>query len=165
MKKPHWVLLLLSALFLSGSDIYEPYSNYKPVFMYRTDMENAVQLHEARTIENPGKIYLKDDYIFVNEKYSGVHIIDNSNPIDPKKIAFMQIDGCIDMAMKGNVLYADNAVDLIAVKFSPEYSSAQVTERIREVFPELHAPDGYYLPYEVELARPENSIVVKWIKR
>jgi len=86
MKKPHLLLLLLVALSLSGSDIYEPYSDYKPVFMYRSDMENAVQLHQPRTIENPGKIYLKDDYIFVNEKYSGVHIINNSNPINPKKV-------------------------------------------------------------------------------
>lgn len=164
MKKPHLVLLLLAVLFLSGSDIYEPYSDYKPIFMYRADMENAVQLHQPRTIENPGKIYLKDDYIFVNEKYSGVHIINNSNPINPVKIGFLQIDGCIDMAMKGNVLYADNAVDLIAVKFGQEYNSAEVTERVRNVFPELRSPDGWYIPWEVEQARPENSIVVKWIK-
>ena len=65
-------------------------------------------------------------------------------------MAFLHIDGCIDMAMKNNVIYADNAIDLIALKTTDNFASVQVTERIKNIFPEIESPDGYWSPYYCE---------------
>jgi hypothetical protein len=130
--------------------------------MLRSELEKSVRLEGPRQIINPGKIYLKDNLIFINEKYLGIHVIDNTNPAFPEIFAFIHVDGCIDMAMKDNVLYADNAVDLVSLQLNPQMTGIQVTSRIKNVFPELVAPDGLRLSNRQNLSRPENSILVRW---
>ena len=159
-------LLALSALFLlvSGFDPV-PVSRYEPVFMLRSEMEKGIRLEGPRDIRNPGKIYLKDDLIFINEKYMGIHVIDNTNPEEPDNFAFIRIDGCIDMAMKHQVLYADNAVDLVSLALSPQMTGIEVTSRNKDIFPELKAPDGRGLTTREQMARPDNAILVRWRER
>jgi hypothetical protein len=116
---------------------------YIPVFMKRSDLEQSVSYRTgAREIENPGKIYYKAPYIYMNERYKGVHVINNADPQHPVHEGFIVVPGCIDMAVKGSVLYVDNAVDLLAI----DLASKQVTKRIREVFPEPISPENerYY---------------------
>lgn len=157
-------LSILTFTLLSSSDVLERYGSYSPVFMQREDMENAVKAEAPKTLRNPGKIYVKDNYIFINEKYKGIHVIDNSNPELPVNKAFIHIDGCLDIAVKGDVIYADNAVDLIALKANADFTSVQVTERIEKVFPEIVSPEGAWPNYELNSLRPKNSILVSWEK-
>ncbi len=152
-----FILFLLT----SGFD-YEPGSNYEPVFMMRSELEKGIRLEGARPVENPGKIYLKDNLIFINEKYLGIHVIDNTDPREPENFAFIRVDGCIDMALKDNVLYADNAVDLVSISLSPQMTGIEVTSRIKDIFPEPSAPDGRELTIREKNARPEDAILVKW---
>ncbi len=157
-------LLFLGLIVLLSS--YYPYEEepfaYTPILMTRQSLENSVEMLSASTIEKPGKIYFKDNYIFINEKYKGVHIINNANPENPIKEGFIRIPGCIDMAMKGNILYADNAVDLVAIDLS-DPSNIQVTSRVKNVFPELLPPGKDWLPWTfTKENRPENTIIVGW---
>ncbi len=148
-------------LFGSYQAVEEGEYNYVPLLMTREVLESSVTLMPARDLTNPGKIYLIGNYIFINERYKGIHIINNSDPENPINIHFIRIPGCIDMAVKGQTLYADNAVDLIAVDLS-DINSISVTERIRDVFPELQPPDNsFYFRYSKE-NRPENTIIVGW---
>ena len=153
MKTQHlWKYLFFFAagiLFLntSFSDPYYANRKYKPVFMKRSDLDQSVSFQSsARDIENPGKIYYKAPYIYINERYKGIHVINNSDPQNPVKESFIVAPGCIDMAVKGNILYLDNAVDLVAFNLS----SKQVSKRIRNVFPEPISPDNeqYYSPVD-----------------
>jgi len=169
MKKPLYSLLFAficigTGILLSSS---EPvvYGDYTPVYMDRSEMENAVKIESAQPLHTTGKIYLYGQYILVNEKYKGIHVIDNSNPAAPQNIAFLHIDGCIDMAMKNNVLYADNAIDLIALKTTDNFTSVQVTQRIKGIFPETESPDRYWSPNYVNQFRPRNGILVAWKKK
>ena len=128
----------------SFSDSYYANRKYIPVFMKRGDLEQSVSFQSgARAIENPGKIYYKAPYIYMNERYKGVHIINNSDPQNPVNESFIVAPGCIDMAVKGSILYMDNAVDLVAF----DLSSKQVSKRIRDVFPEPISPDNEYYNY------------------
>lgn len=166
MKKPIFYLFFTlisigTGILLSASDPVS-YGSYTPVFMDRAEMEKAVKIESAQPLRNTGKIYLYGNYILVNEKYKGIHIIDNSNPAAPQNKAFLHIDGCIDMAMKNNILYADNAIDLIALKTTDDFVSVQVTERLKSIFPEIESPDGYWSPYYLNKFRPENSILVAY---
>jgi hypothetical protein len=150
-------------ILLSGSDPVT-YGEYTPVYMDRSEMENAVKIEAAQPLKTTGKIYLYGQYILVNEKYKGIHVIDNSNPAAPVNKFFLHIDGCIDMAMKNNILYADNAIDLIALKTTDNFASIQVTQRIKGIFPETESPDGYWSKYSINQFRPVNGILVAWEK-
>ncbi|MDR0538570.1 MAG: hypothetical protein LBH04_11115 [Tannerellaceae bacterium] len=133
-----------------------PGSQYSPVFMEYADLERSVSYKPgAHPLTNPGKIYYKSPYIFINERYKGVHIINNSVPSAPVNEGFVAVPGCIDIAVKENTLYVDNAVDLVAF----DLLTKQVSSRIKQVFPELLSPDGlaYY--------HNDTKIIVEWKKR
>ncbi|MDD4515213.1 hypothetical protein [Massilibacteroides sp.] len=154
------ILLLGGTLLIgtssSGDERWE--GDYVPVFMKRTELEKSVFFNEeSRDLKNPGKIYTKDHYIFINEKYKGIHVIDNTTPASPKQIGFIVAPGCIDMAIKGSTLYLDNAVDLVAFNLE----TRTVTERIPFVFPEPLSPQNYSYYGD----RKDDLILVGWNKR
>jgi hypothetical protein len=150
---------LLIGIFLlstSFSDTYFRNWNYIPIFMKRSDLDNSVTYQsEARMMENPGKIYFKSPYIYINERYKGVHVINNSDPYNPIKEGFIVAPGCIDMAVKGDVMYIDNAVDLVAI----DLLAKTVTKRIKNVFPEPISPDN-----NVYYENNDEYVVVEWKK-
>ncbi|MCL1974122.1 MAG: hypothetical protein FWG54_04810 [Bacteroidetes bacterium] len=128
-----------------------------PVFMSRETLEQSVRyIPGARDMIRTGKIYYRGSCIYVNERYKGVHIINNANPAHPVNEGFVLAPGCIDMAVKGNILYLDNAVDLVSF----DLERKEVTKRIRNVFPEPLPPgDFYYYRY---FHRPAGYIIVEW---
>jgi len=131
---------------------------YMPVFMSRDVLENSVMyIHGARDMIQTGKIYCRAPYIYINERYKGVHVINNSDPSHPVNEGFILAPGCIDMAVKGNILYLDNAVDLVSF----DLESKQVTKRIRHVFPEP-LPPGDFSFYQYD--RPHDYVLVEWKK-
>jgi hypothetical protein len=167
MKKPFLFISILS-LFLfqacigwgSDDDIIEPepFNNYEPVVMQRTAFETTTIFESTpRTIENSGKIYVKDDFIFINEVNKGFHIINNSNPSNPANIGFVQVLGSSDLSIKGNVFYANNATDLIAFTIDENNQSLTITKRLENVFPQIWTPDGPGF-YNVAL----NEIIIDW---
>lgn len=146
-----------------GEPVYQWQSQYEPVIMERADLEKSIQLIEPQMIKEFGKIYIKDSLLFVNEKYEGVHILDNSDPRNPENIGFIVIPGNIDISIINNIIYADNSVDLVAIKYNS--NGVEVVDRNRDVFPELSAPDGGNYSYNALNNRPENSVIVKWISK
>ena len=167
--KKHLILFCISILIIHLNfhfdDYYKEYYEYTPVLMKRTELEKSIYYTDARNLENPGKIYAKDNYLFINEKYDGVHVIDNTDPESPKNIGFINAPGTIDMAIKGSVLYLDNAVDLVAVDLA-NFPAINVTERITNIFPEPFPPGYSYIPDKyLPSNRPKGTVLVKWLKR
>jgi hypothetical protein len=97
------------------------------------ELRSSVKTLPAQDLENPGKIYVKDNYLFINEVKKGIHVIDNSNPSSPKAISFIQILGNIDIAVKDNILYADSYTDFVALDISNPKDVKEVS-RTNEVF-------------------------------
>ncbi|MGB5360245.1 MAG: hypothetical protein WBN27_09920, partial [Eudoraea sp.] len=58
-----------------------------PLTMSLADFKNSVDVVAPRPINESGKIYAYENYIFVNDNYKGVHVIDNSDPNSPQKIS------------------------------------------------------------------------------
>jgi hypothetical protein len=155
-----FVPLVVAGIFASTSFTYPEYWNYIPVFMKRADLEKSVSyLSEGKDLENTGKIYYKSPYIFVNERYKGVHVINNSDPYKPVKEGFIVAPGCIDIAVKGDIMYLDNAVDLVAI----DLNTKQVTKRIKNVFPEPLSPENQSF-YGYDSSRDPDFILVAWKK-
>ncbi|MDR2497611.1 MAG: hypothetical protein LBD21_10855 [Tannerellaceae bacterium] len=149
---------MLAILTGASGPVYE-WGEYTPVFMNKADLENSVSYSPgARAMKDPGKIYYKAPYIFVNERYKGVHVINNSNPANPVAEGFIIAPGCLDMAVKENILYIDNAVDLVAF----DLNAKQLTQRLRDVFPTPPSPAGalyYNDPSQTD------KVLVGWKKR
>ena len=157
MKK---IFLLLTIALLAGTAfVPEKMPDYLPVFMSRETLEQSVRyIPGTREMLQAGKIYYRNPYIFVNERYKGVHIINNTNPASPVHEGFVLAPGCIDMAVKGNILYLDNSVDLVSF----DLTEKRVTKRIQNVFPEPLPPDDQFSYYA--FSRPKGYILVEWKK-
>ena len=144
----------------------EYFTAYKPVLMDRASLEKSIKWHSPAQIKSPGKIYYKDKFIMISERYKGVHIVDNTDPENPVMKGYISVPGCVDMAMKENTLYVDNAVDLVAIDVSKtNIGQIEVKKRVKATFPELVPPDNMVLPtrYRKE-NRPPNSVIVNWEK-
>jgi hypothetical protein len=155
-----WILFLLfSCDYGEGLDSH---SNYSPILMTRIQLENSISFHPARDFIRPGKIYTKGQYIFINEKFKGIHVIDNTDPSSPKKLGFIVVPGSIDIAVKESSLYADNATDLVTIDIS-NINDLKVTDRVVNAFPELIPPDADVVPDNYSSNnRPQNTVIIGW---
>ena len=109
------------------------YRGTESVRVTLNELRTGIKTLPAQDLENPGKIYVKDNYLFINEVKKGIHVIDNSNPSFPKAISFIQILGNVDIAVKGNILYADSYTDFVAFDISNPKDVKEVS-RTKEVF-------------------------------
>ncbi len=89
------------------------YTIFTPVYMSKAEALANVKSSTPQQLKETGKIYLYGRYIFLNEINKGVHIIDNTNPANPNPVGFISIPGNIDIAVKGNTLFADLYTDLL----------------------------------------------------
>jgi hypothetical protein len=128
-------LLVIPATLISCKDkIEEIYTVNEPIYMSYNDLRNSLKVAEGQEIVHPGKIYFKDNYIFVNEYQKGIHVINNSNPSAPEIVKFIEIPGNVDLAVKDNILFADSYVDLVAIDIS-DISNIREVKRITNAFP------------------------------
>ncbi|MDP2423067.1 MAG: hypothetical protein U1C46_03020 [Bacteroidales bacterium] len=166
-RKIRMPLILLALCLLTGfsvNDKFEPETQYQPLLLSRTDLAGSVFFQPARDFTNPGKIYLYGDTIFIVDLYKGIHVIDNSTPATPRKTSFIHIPGVMDLAVKKSVLYADNAVDLVAINLKV-YPQISILDRVSDVFPEPTPPDLDYIPAVFSSnKRPKNTVIVGWVK-
>lgn len=159
-------VVLVFFILLTTSFDREPYveSDYTAILMTRDELEKSISWQEPRTLEVIAKIYKKDHWILITEKYKGIHVIDNTDPTAPVNTGFIRVPGCIDIAVKNGSLYADNSVDLVAINMTL-LPDIQVTSRTRNIFPEPFPPDLQYIPSKfLPGNRPENTIIVEWEK-
>lgn len=122
MKQLHAAGTLLAVLILLASCQKKMCTSVRtittPVWKSRADIRAAMHAMPAQTIGATGKLYIYGNYIFLNEPTKGVHIIDNSNPAAPVNKAFVPIPGNVDIAVRGNYLYADCWADLVVLDVS-----------------------------------------------
>lgn len=165
-------LLLASLLLLlacnrqepTPTDYYLAYADYRPLFMTRATLESSVAALPAQALHHPGKIYLSGDYLFINERYEGIHVIDNRDPAHPQPVSFLRIPGNVDLATQGTVLYADNGPDLVAIDISDPAHARQLS-RTRNAFRELPMPAAGVLEEACQpINRPTDVLVVGWRK-
>ena len=108
------IFLFLAFVLLTGCQPNNidvgPVEGLKPVYISEED--NVVEVQDIRGFENLGKIVYTDPYLLINERFQGIHIVDNTDPSDPIKVAFLQIPGNTDFTLKGAYLYANHGNDL-----------------------------------------------------
>ena len=165
------IVLALISTFYSCVDKWgrgEPivYTEFTPILLTRSSLETSISLKPVTNIGNAAKIYYKDNFIFISERFKGVHIIDNTNPENPINKGYIAIPGCVDMAIKNDILYVDNAIDLVAINLTDaQKGTLNVVKRIANVFPEVAPPDGGTIPSKFNINnRPKNTFIIGWKK-
>jgi hypothetical protein len=106
-------------------------------------------------IKAPGKLFAIGNYIFLNEINKGIHVINNSNPAAPQNVGFINIPGNVDVAVKGNILYADLYSDLVALDISNPLQVVK-TAIVDNVFPDRNYSSGFN--YE------QDKIITDWVR-
>ncbi len=156
------LMLLLSSCLLKDNAPDLPKSNdgYLPIYLKKDDIEK-ISITPPQQVKSPGKIYIKDQYLFVNEVGKGVHIFDNKDPKNPQKVAFLNIPANIDIAIRGDILYADNAGDLVSINISKP-TEAKLIDRQKDVFESQNFPPASNVRFEC--VDNTKGIVVGWQK-
>ncbi|SOU85692.1 hypothetical protein [Tenacibaculum dicentrarchi] len=159
------ILLLISFLFFSncfdigcvGGESFK--SSYEPVIIKRADLNASIAFQDTEVMSESSKIYIFNDYIFINDKRKGFHIFDNSDPKNPVKKKFLKMPGATDVAIRDNVFFINQATDLVSLSIDLNTFNFKINKRLENVFPKLESPDGFYGNVKNE------EIIVNWIKK
>lgn len=132
------------------------YTYYEPVYKTKDEVRANIKSNPARPVENPGKICILGHTIFLNETDKGIHVIDNSDPSRPRTIAFIDIPGNMDIAVKGTILYADLYTDLVTLDISNP-AEVKVKKIMDGVFPFRYYGGGF--------VANQDNVITDWVRR
>lgn len=133
---------------------------FVPVYSAVTDINN-IGVEPAKPTDQAGKIYAYGAFIFQNELYKGIHIINNSNRSQPNKMAFLRVPFSTEIAIKGNYLYTNNHDDILVFDIS-DPSVPQLVKRLENVFPAINQSYPPVNNVWFECPDPSKGIIVRW---
>ncbi len=152
-------LMLMLGIFLQScqdkcTETYT-YTLYHPVYKSVAEVRADVHFDAAQALVNPGKIYVRDNLLIINEVDKGLHFYNISDASNPVNMGFLHLPGNMDMAVYGNFLYADSYYDLVVFDLANSANIEELT-RLQDVFPDRHYENGFQ--YD-----PDSGVVVDWI--
>jgi hypothetical protein len=164
MKKNHFIasalLLATVSILLLNSCLKDTgtmqYYAYTPVYKTSTQVRAEIKSDAPQPITNPAKMCVLGNTIFLVETEKGIHIIDNTNPSSPVNKAFINIPGNEDIAVQGNILYANCYTDLMAIDVSNP-DNVVLKNYAAGIFPERRYIYGYYVD--------SNKVITDWVRK
>lgn len=167
--KTNYLFLIIATLTLvfsceKNADEYELVNVATPKYMTKDALRSSVEITVPTPIIKSGKIYAYNELVLINDVDNGIHIIDNSNPKNPIKIAFIKIISNKDMEVKGNYLYVDSLMDLLVFDISDKDNIHEIA-RLEDVFPgyiNLPLLDNLIVDYGTNSYNNPNEIIVGW---
>lgn len=154
-------LTFFSIIFYSCEDTtIREYTGYAPVYLSFKDLRASVVQEQNVDLKNPGKIYFKDNYIFIVEELKGIHVFDNTNHSSPVQKTFIKIPGVVDISISGSIMYADSYVDIVAIDVE-NIDNIHEVGRINDILP-------YTIPATADSQFPtgyvdkDKGVVIDW---
>ena len=133
---------------------------YKPIYGNPTELKTYSQI-VPQPIVKGGKISKAGQYLYQVEEGKGIHIMDVSNPAIPVKKSFLKIPFCNEVTLKGNFLYTNNSVDLLALNVS-NINTVTLASRTANAFPSTE----FFFPPQTgvyfECVDPSKGVVLGW---
>jgi hypothetical protein len=144
MKKTRVTFLLLCSVGLMvscGKKQDEKVEGWKPIYSTESNTE-TVEMKTSEPLEQPGRIYVYEHYLMVNDQGKGIHIYDNSNQSNPTEVSFIGIPGNMDFSVRANKIYADNITDMVIIDITNP-ASPEFKNRMKDIFPVQQFPDEF----------------------
>ena len=157
------LLIIISASFLFSCDTKPDMGMTNHIYVPVYSTLAAVQQYSVESQQptvQAGKIYAYKNYIFQNDLFTGVHIIDNKDH-DPTKIAFLKIPLNSDIAIKGNYLYANNYTDLVVFDITNP-ANPQFVKRVANVFPPVSQDYPPFKNVYFQCTDKSKGIIIRW---
>ena len=140
-----------------------------PVTMERADVQELIGLESAVDLCVGGGIYAFGDYIFMNRRNEGYHILDNRQPASPQNVAFLRIPGATQMAFVEGKLVSNSYADLVTLEMNGIQSATLLSSTPNFLLDENTLPvsEGLvvigYEDQEVEFTQScDGNIVGQW---
>lgn len=83
-----------------------------------------------KPLNNPGKVFVGENYILIGEEGVGIHIFDNANMTNPIRLSFLQIPFNKEFYIKDDILYAESLYDFLKVDISDVYNPQLISRAI-----------------------------------
>jgi hypothetical protein len=138
------------------------YTVGKPIKVSITEIRNSIAVEDPQPTTESGKMYQYEDYVFVNEKNEGVHVIKGLEVEHLQKIKFLRIPGNKGISVRDGFLYADSYFDLVVFDIS-DIDNIQHVSTLENVFP------NYFYNYidgadwfDFAGVDFENEIIIGW---
>lgn len=140
--------------YMANTPIYQSFEDFR---------SQTFSVTSPRAVKNPGKLWIKDQYLFINDVLKGIHIFDNSNPANPINLGFLEIFANTDLAVSGNLLYADNYNDLLTFDISNPLQPV-LNCRSNDIFNFEAANNiiGYNLSYPAAGVVWDKGVIIGW---
>lgn len=125
---------------------------------------NEIRTIDPQPVVDQGTIFTFENFLFVNDKKLGIHVIDNSLPGNPNYLYFWNIPGNSTFTLEGDYLFADNGPHMLVINVSnfgnikfERYIEGIFYENMEEQFPQLAASGQPFVCPD-----PEKGLVKLW---
>ena len=138
MKKTIYLLSLLAIGVMTSctkdfGSVEVNYTKATAIYGDLDEIRNTPLLEEARSVENPGKIFVSDELLLIGEEGKGIHIIDNSDPTNPQALEFLNIPGSREYYVEGDQLFAESYYDMVKIDIS-DARAPKLASRVENAF-------------------------------
>lgn len=113
---------------------------------------SEIRSTESQPIISQGTIVQRENYLFINDRKRGIHVVDNSQPGSPTYMFFWNIPGNQTFTIQDDYLYADNGPHMLVINISDfaniqyeRYIENVFYENMREQFPEDAFAGQYFV--------------------
>lgn len=138
------------------------YQVNEPILMDATEFRSSLKISEVPIpLTKQGKICFHEGYLYISQPGTGIHIIDNRIPSEPKNLGFIEIMGNFDLAIRNGLLYGDSYVDLIWFDIQ-DPSKPKLKGRLENAFKEVYPPTENPYGCDYMMCQTEDKIVVGW---
>lgn len=160
------MMALLFSLAFVGSCRYSEFETVEtdglsPVYIEYSELK--VESEPPREFGELGKIVVIDTILLVNERYKGIHVINNAVAGAPVGLVFWNITGNVDFTVTGDLLYADNSLDLYTIDIS-DIHNIKLINTTENIYMTPQSEQFYPVGYEgyFECVDADKGIVIDW---
>lgn len=127
-------LLLFSACSKDFGTIKVTYQKATAIYGNLEEIRNTPLVGIAQAnIENPGKIFVSDQFLLIGEEGKGIHVLDNTNAEAPQPLYFMNIPGNREFFVKDNTIYGESYYDVVKIDIS-DITAPKLVSRLKNAF-------------------------------
>lgn len=114
----------------------------RPVY-FTGDDATEIYAEAPRPVLDGAGIVVLGTTILIIDKGTGIHVINNTDPLNPVPISFIRIVGVLTATADGNRLFANNLSDLVTIDIT-DFRNVSVIDRDQNLFPApLDYPENY----------------------